>query len=79
MSALAVWRKRLQEAYNRPEYEEALADLEQLLGELEERNQSAASSLAEGLEEALTLHRHGVYGVLGHALKTSTSSKRQVA
>jgi transposase-like protein len=65
------WRKRLQGAYNRPEYEDALAALDQLHGELEERNQSAASSLAEGLEETLTLHRLGVYGVLGHSLKTT--------
>ena len=47
----ASWRKRLQWAYNRPEYEEALTALEQLHGELEERNQSAAGSLEEGLEE----------------------------
>jgi transposase-like protein len=65
------WRKRLQGAYNRPEYKDALAALDQLHGELEERNQSAANSLAEGLEETLTLHRLGVYGVLGHSLKTT--------
>jgi transposase-like protein len=70
-SEQAPWRKRLQRAYNRPEYDEALAALDQLHGELEERNQSAAGSLAEGLEETLTLHRLGVYGVLGHSLKTT--------
>ena len=59
----AAWRKRLQRAYQRPEYNEARAALEQLHGELEERNQSAAASLEEGLEETLTLHRLGVYGV----------------
>ena len=37
-----VWRQRLQRAYNRPEY-----------------------------DEALTLHRLGVYGVLGRSLKTT--------
>ncbi len=62
----ASWRKRLQWAYNRPEYEEALTALEQLHGELEERNQSAAGSLEEGLEETLTLHRLGVHAVLGY-------------
>ncbi len=67
----ASWRKRLQWAYNRPEYEEALAALEQLHGELEERNQSAAGSLEEGLEETLTLYRLGVYGVLGRSFKTT--------
>jgi transposase-like protein len=65
------WRQRLQRAYNRPEYEEALAALEKLHAELEERNQSAAGSLAEGLNETLTLHRLGVYGALGRSLKTT--------
>lgn len=65
------WRQRLQRAYDRPEYEEALAALEKLQGELEDRNQSAAGSLTEGLEETLTLHRLGVYGVLGRSLKTT--------
>ena len=36
-----VWRQRLQRAYNRPEYDEALA--ESLQHELEDRNQSAAA------------------------------------
>ena len=63
-----VWRQRLQRAYNRPEYDEALAALQH---ELEDRNQSAAGSLAEGLDETLTLHRLGVYGVLGRSLKTT--------
>ena len=67
----AAWRKRLQRAYQRPEYNEARAALEQLHGELEERNQSAAASLEEGLEETLTLHRLGVYGVLGRSFKTT--------
>ncbi len=65
------WRRRLQRAYNRPTYKEALAALEQLHAELEERNQSAARSLAEGLEETLTLHRLGVYSVLGRSFKTT--------
>jgi transposase-like protein len=65
------WRRRLQRAYNRPEYEEALAALERLHSELEERNQSAAGSLEEGLQETLTLHRLGVFGVLGRSLKTT--------
>ena len=67
----AAWRQRLQRAYNRPDYDEALGALETLLGELDERNQSAAGSLAEGLDETLTLHRLGVYGVLGRSFKTT--------
>ena len=38
---------------------------------LEERNQSAAGSLAEGLEETLTLHRLSVYALLGRSFKTT--------
>ena len=67
----AVWRRRLQRAYERTEYNEARAALEELHGELEERNQSGAASLEEGLEETLTLHRLGVYGVLGRSFKTT--------
>ena len=67
----AAWRQRLQRADNRPDYDEALGALETLLGELDERNQSAAGSLAEGLDETLTLHRLGVYGVLGRSFKTT--------
>ena len=70
-SEQASWRQRLQRAYNRPDYDEAVEALQQLHTELEERNQSAAASLAEGLEETLTLHRLGVYGVLGSSLKTT--------
>ncbi len=70
-SEQAQWRQRLQRAYNRPEYEEALAALEKLHDELEDRNQLAAGSLTEGLEETLTLHRLGLYGVLGRSLKTT--------
>ena len=70
-SEQVVWRQRLQRAYNRPTNDEASGALEQLHAELEERNQSAAGSLAEGLDETLTLHRLGVYGVLGCSLKTT--------
>lgn len=67
----AAWRRRLQRAYERPTYEEARAALLALHKELEQKNQSAAASLAEGLEETLTLHRLGLYGVLGRSLKTT--------
>jgi putative transposase len=65
------WRRRLQAAYERPTYAEATAALRRLQEELEARNQSAARSLREGLEETLTLHRLGVYGVLGCSFKTT--------
>jgi transposase-like protein len=70
-SEQATWRKRLQRAYDRPTYTEARAALNTLHRELEQRNQSAAASLAEGLEETLTLHRLGVYDVLGASFKTT--------
>ena len=41
----ASWRQRLQRAYNRPAYDEALPALETLHREREDRNQSAAGSL----------------------------------
>jgi transposase-like protein len=70
-SEQVAWRQRLQRAYNRPTHDEAAGALHQLHAELDERNQSAAGSLAEGLDETLTLHRLGVYGVLGISLKTT--------
>jgi transposase-like protein len=70
-SEQASWRRRLQHAYDRPTYAEAKAALTKLHRELADRNQSAAASLAEGLEETLTLHRLGVYELLGLSFKTT--------
>jgi len=70
-SEQATWRRRLQHAYDRPTYTEAKAALTKLHRELEGRNQSAAASLAEGLEETLTLHRLGVFDLLGVSFKTT--------
>ncbi len=67
----ASWRRRLQWAYQRPTYAEASAALTRLQTELEDRNQSAARSLAEGLEETLTLHRLGVFALVGLSFKTT--------
>ena len=67
----ATWRRRLQRAYQRPTYAEARTALTRLQTELEDRNQSAARSLAEGLEETLTLHRLGVFALLGLSFKTT--------
>jgi len=38
---------------------------------LDEVNQSAVASLDEGLEETLTLHRLGVFPLVGRSLKTT--------
>ena len=65
------WRGRLQRAYQRPTYEEARKALKGLGEELDEINQSAAASLEEGFEETLTLHRLGVFPLVGRSLKTT--------
>ena len=65
------WRGRLQRAYQRPTYEEAKRDLNAIRRELEELNQSAVASLDEGFEETLTLHRLGMFPLVGRSLKTT--------
>ena len=67
----ATWRRRLQQAYERPTYAEARAALLRLRQELRTINLSAGTSLDEGLEETLTLHRLGLFGTLGLSLKTT--------
>lgn len=67
----AWWRKRLQAAYERPTYQEAKAALQAIRRDLSERNLSAVGSLDEGFEETLTLHRLGVFPLLGISLKTT--------
>ena len=65
------WRGRLQEAYQKPTYEEAKTALSKVQQELAQRNISAARSLEEGLEETLTLHRLGLFPLLGASFKTT--------
>lgn len=65
------WRTLLQRAYQRPTYGEAKKELEKILRKLDLTNQSAAASLREGLEETLTLHRLGVFPLLGISFKTT--------
>ena len=66
-----IWRVRLQQAYDRPTYQEAQTQLTQLHQELSLLNESAAASLREGLEETLTLHDLGVFSLLGPSFKTT--------
>ncbi len=63
--------RKLQAAYDEPTYEGAKGALGRLRKELELLNRSAVKSLDEGLEEALTLHRLGVFPILGRSLKTT--------
>lgn len=65
------WRGRLQRAYQRPTYEEASKALKDLRMELDEVNQSGAASLDEGFAETLTLHRLGMFPLVGRSLKTT--------
>lgn len=65
------WRRRLQRAYERPTYAEAKRELVALRRELEALNLSAARSLDEGFEESLTLHRLGLFPLLGRSFKTT--------
>ena len=67
----ASWRRRLQQAYERPTYPDAKAALLRLRQELRPVNLSAATSLDEGFEETLTLHRLGVFVTVGLSLKTT--------
>lgn len=67
----ASWRRRLQQAYERPTYAEAKAALLRLRQELRPVNLSAVTSLDEGFEETVTLHRLGAFATLGISLKTT--------
>ena len=67
----AAWRRRRQQAYERPTYAEARTALGQLRQELRGLNVSAVARLDEGLEETLTLHRLGLFPTLGVSLKTT--------
>jgi putative transposase len=64
-------RRKLQAAYEHPSYADAKRALDKLHRELKLRNESAANSLAEGLEETLTLHRLDVFPELGTSFKTT--------
>ncbi|MGH7717610.1 MAG: IS256 family transposase [Gemmatimonadaceae bacterium] len=66
-----TWRRKLQAAYAHPAYADAKRALERLYRELRVKNESAAASLAEGLEEPLTLHRLNVFPELGVSFKTT--------
>lgn len=67
----AIFRRKLQAAYEQPTYGEAKTALLRIRQELRLVNASAATSLDEGFEETLTLHRLGVFVTLGISLKTT--------
>lgn len=65
------FRKKLQAAYEKEDYTEAKAALVAIKKELRLINESAVSSLEEGFEETLTVHRLGVPKGLRKSLKTT--------
>lgn len=67
----AEFRRKLQNGYQQPTYEKSKAALKKVRAELATINQSAVSSLDEGFEETLTLHRLGVFEELGPSFKTT--------
>ena len=68
----SIWRVKLRAAYKHTRYEAAKTALMKLYDELYNINPSAASSLKEGLEETLTLHKFELYAELGKSF-TSTN------
>ena len=66
-----IFRGKLQRAYSEPIYEIAKAKLLEIKKELLLINRTAANSLAEGLEETLTIHRLGLVEQLGRSFSTT--------
>ena len=67
----ALCQRRMQEAYAKTTYKEAENELKKIYQELLRVNESAANSLAEGLEETLTLHQLGLSPELSKSLNTT--------
>lgn len=65
------FRRKLQSAYQEPSYEEVKKNLNTVRRELKLINESAVTSLDEGFEETLTLHRLGLFSKLGTSFKTT--------
>lgn len=66
-----IFRRRLQDAYNKTTHKEAVAALKMIHRDLEKINISAANSLMEGLDETLTIHELGLSVELARSLSTS--------
>ena len=66
-----VFRRRLQDAYNKTTYREASNALKKIHRDIEEINISAANSLLEGLDETLTIHELGLSVELARSLSTT--------
>jgi putative transposase len=66
-----IWRRKLEAAYAHPTHGDAKRALDRLYQDLRVVNESAAASLAEGLDETLTLHRLQVFGELGVSFRST--------
>ena len=64
-------RRKMEAAYAQPTYEAAKKALMALKPELKLMNQSALSSLEEGMEETLTLHRLDMMSTLSTSFRTT--------
>jgi transposase-like protein len=73
------WDKKLANAYDLINYQDAKRALNQILRELMDVNPSAARSLEEGLDETLTVHRIGVPAELRRVLRTTNPIERDAA
>jgi len=63
--------RRLRAAYKMKNYTDAMAALQSVLHYLEQKNEDAARSLAEGMEETLTINRLGLPEVLRKSLSST--------
>ncbi len=70
---------RMTKAYNLAREDEARRELVQLMHDLESINPSAARSLAEGLDETLTLHRLGIPDVLRKSLRSTNFAESAIS
>lgn len=66
-----IFRRRMQEAYNKTTYKEAVAALKRIQQDLDKANLSAARSLMEGLDDTLTIHQLGLSVELQRSLSTT--------
>lgn len=66
-----IWRAKLRAAYKHVQYEAVRLALLKLYDALYDINPSAASSLKEGLEDTLTLHRLELHAELGKSLSST--------
>jgi transposase-like protein len=66
-----LFRRKLQNAYEQTSYDLAKKEFKNLRAELRVINESAVTSLDEGLEETLLLQRLGIFEKLGRSFKTT--------